>query len=71
MRRVKKFVEQKRRETEEQITKQQTPTAVDEPFVHFLQGRLEAFTVLSHYIDRLEEEDKLLNGAGSAFSPQG
>ena len=71
MRRVKRFVQTKKRETEEQIAKQGKGSPPDEPLMHLLEGRLEAFNLLSRYLDRLEEEDILLNGSGSAFSPQG
>ena len=71
MRRVKRFVQAKKRETEAQIAKQCNGRAPDELLVHTLEGRLEAYKVLAHYLDRLEEEDVLLNGSASAFSPQG
>ena len=72
MRRVKRFVQAKKRETESQIAKQGNgKRPPDELCVHMLEGRLEAYTLLAHYLDRLEEEDVLLNGSASAFSPQG
>jgi hypothetical protein len=71
MRRVKRFVQTKKRQTEAQIAKQGNGTPPDEQFIRFLEGRLEAFKLLVHYLDRLEEEEILLNGSASAFSPQG
>lgn len=71
MRRVKRFVQTKKRETEEQLAKQGNGNPPDEPLMQLLEGRLEAFKLLSRYLDRLEEEDILLNGSASAFSPQG
>jgi hypothetical protein len=71
MRRVKRFVQTKKRETEAQIAKQGNGRPPDELLVHMLEGRLEAYKLLTHYLDRLEEEDVLLSGSASAFSPQG
>jgi hypothetical protein len=73
MRRVKRFVKTKKRETEAQIAKQgkRNGKPPDELLTHMLEGRLEAYKLLAHYLDRLEEEDVLLNGSASAFSPQG
>lgn len=71
MRRVKRFVQAKKRETESQIAKQGNGKPPDELLVHMLEGRLEAYKLLALYVDRLEEEDVLLNGSASAFSPQG
>jgi hypothetical protein len=71
MRRVKRFVKTKRRETEALIARQGNGSPRDELLAHVLEGRLEAFSLLAHYLDRLEEEDVLLNGSASAFSPQG
>ncbi len=71
MRRVKRFVQTKKRETEALIAKQGNGSPRDELFAHMLEGRLEAFRLLAHYLDRLEEEEILLSGSASAFSPQG
>ncbi len=71
MRRVKRFVRTKKRETEALLAKQRNGGPKDEPFAHLLEGRLEAFRLLVHYLDRLEEEEVLLSGSTSAFSPQG
>ena len=71
MRRVKRFVQTKKRETEAQIARQYNGRPPDELVVHMLQGRLDAYKVLAHYLDRLEEEDVLVAGSASAFSPQG
>jgi hypothetical protein len=71
MRRVKRFVEQQRRETEAKIARQGNGSPPGAPSLSFLEGRLEALNVMAHYIDRLEEKDVLLNGSASAFSPQG
>ena len=71
MRRVKRFVQTKKRETEAQIAKQYNGRPPDELLVHMLEGRLEAYKVLAPSLDRLEEEDVRLNGSASAFSPQG
>jgi hypothetical protein len=71
MRRVKRFVQTKKRETEAQIAKQSNGKPPDELLVRMLEGRLEAYKLLAQYLDRLEEEDVLINGSASAFSPQG
>lgn len=71
MHRVKRFVQTKKRETEAQIAKSCNGGPPDELLVQMLEGRLEAYRVLSHYLDRLEEEDVLVTGSASAFSPQG
>ena len=71
MRRVKRFVQTKKRETEAQIARQSNGKPPDETMMRLLQGRLEAFKLLGHYLDRLEEEDILVSGSASAFSPQG
>lgn len=71
MRRVRKFLQTKKRETEMQIAQQNNGGPPDEQIMQWLQGRLEAFTLLGYYLDRLEEEDILRNGSASAFSPQG
>jgi hypothetical protein len=71
MRRVKRFVQAKKRETEALIAKQHNGGPRDEPFAQLLEGRLEAFRLMAHYLDRLEEEEVLLSGSASAFSPQG
>jgi len=71
MRRVKNFVDQEIRETEAKIANRGSKTVRGAPPLSFLEGRLEALTLLSHYIDRLEERDIMRNGSASAFSPQG
>jgi hypothetical protein len=71
MRRVKRFVEQQRRETEAEIARRGNGSPPGAPSLSFLEGKLEALKLMVHYIDRLEEEDVLLNGSASAFSPQG
>ena len=71
MRRVKRFVQTKKRETEEQLAKQGNGNPPDELLMRTLEGRLQAFNLISHYIDRLEEQDILLKGSVCAFSPQG
>ena len=71
MRRVKRFVQTKKRETEAQIAKQGNGKTHDELLARMLEGRLEAYKLLAQYLDRLEEEDVLINGSASAFSPQG
>jgi hypothetical protein len=71
MRRIKRFVQTKKRETEAQISRQRRASPRDELLMRSLEGRFEAFKLLEHYLDRLEEEDILLNGSVSAFSPQG
>ena len=71
MRRVRRFLQIKKRETEAQIAEQDNGRPPDALLMHTLQGRLEAFKLLVHYLDRLEEEEILLNGSASAFSPQG
>ena len=71
MRKIKRFVQTKKRETEAQIARQYNRRPPDELLVHMLEGRLEAYRVLAHYLDRLEEEEVLVNGSASAFSPQG
>ncbi len=71
MRRVRRFLQAKKRETEAQITKQGNGGSPDELIMRSLKGRLEAFELLAHYLDRLEEEEVLLSGSASAFSPQG
>jgi hypothetical protein len=71
MRKIKRFVQTKKRETEAQIARQCNGRPPDELLVHMLEGRLEAYKVLAHYLDRLEEQEVLVNGSASAFSPQG
>ena len=71
MRRIKRFVQEKKRETEAHIAKQCNGRPPDELLLHTLEGRLEAYKVLGRYLDRLEEEEVLLTGSASAFSPQG
>ena len=71
MRRLKRFVQMKKRETEALIAKQGNGSPPDELLVHLLAGRLEAYKLVTHYMDRLEEEEILLKGSASAFSPQG
>jgi hypothetical protein len=71
MRRVKNFIEQERRETEARIANRGRNPSRGAPSLSFLEGRLEALNLLSHYIDRLEEKDIMRNGSASAFSPQG
>ena len=71
MRRLKRFVEQQRRETQARMHRRRSRPAQDAASQGFLQGKLEALDSLSRYIDHLEEQDALLNGSASAFSPQG
>jgi hypothetical protein len=71
VRRLKRFVEQQRRETQARLHRQSSRPAQDAASQGFLQGKLEALDLLSRYIDHLEEQDALLNGSASAFSPQG
>lgn len=71
MRRVRRFVQTKKRETESQIAEQGNGRPPDELLLNMLEGRLEAYKLLAHYLDCLEEEDVLLSGSASAFSPQG
>ena len=71
MRRVKRFLQTKKRETEAQIAEQGSNGPPDDLLMRSLEGRLEAFKLLTRYVDRLEEEEILLNGSASAFSPQG
>lgn len=71
MHRVKRFVEQQRRETEARISRRGTGSSPGTPSLSFLQGRLEALKLTSRYIDHLEEKEVLLNGTASTFSPQG
>ncbi len=71
MQKLKQFVQIKKRETAAQIARRSNKKPSDEAFIRLLQGRLEAFDLMVHYLDRLEEEEILLNGSASAFSPQG
>jgi hypothetical protein len=71
MRRIKRFVQVKKRETQSQIARQCNGNPPDELVVRLLEGRLEAFRLLEHYLDRLEEEEILASGSASAFSPHG
>ncbi len=71
VRRLKRFVEQQKKETEARLHRQSRQPTPEEPSPGFLQGKLEALDLLSHYIDHLEEQDLLLKGSASAFSPQG
>lgn len=71
MRRVKRFVQTKKREVEEELAKLDNGSPPDELLMRTLEGRLEAFELISSYLERLEEQDILLKGSGSAFSPQG
>jgi hypothetical protein len=71
MHRVKRFVQTKKRETEEELAKQGNGSPPDELLIHMLEGRLEAFRLMARYLDQLEEQDILLKGSVSAFSPQG
>jgi hypothetical protein len=71
MRRVKRFAQAMKRETEAQISQQRNASPPDVWLIRFLEGRLEAFDLLERYLDRLEEEDVLVHGSASAFSPQG
>ncbi len=71
MHRVRRFVQANKRETEALIARQRNGGPRDELTAHLLEGRLEAFRLMNHYLDRLEEEDVLLRGGASAFSPQG
>jgi hypothetical protein len=71
MHRLKRFIEQEKRLTEARIARQGSEAESREPSLEFLEGRLEVLNLLSHAIDRLQEEEILLSGAGSAFSPQG
>lgn len=71
MRRLKQFVQIKKRETAAQIVRRSSGKPSDESLNRLLQGRLEAFELMVHYLERLEEEEILLNGSASAFSPQG
>jgi len=71
MRRLKRFLEQQKRETEARLQGRSSEPAPDDPAPEFLAGRLEALDALARYIDHLEEQDVLINGSASAFSPQG
>ena len=71
MRRVRTFLQAKKRETEAQIAKQGNGRPPNELLMRSLEGRLEAFELLTRYLDRVEEEEVLLSGSPSAFSPQG
>ena len=71
MRRIRRFLQDKKRETREQIAKQGNGRPHDQLLLRSLEGRLEAFELLTRYLDRLEEEEVLLSGSASAFSPQG
>ena len=71
MRRVRRFLQAKKRETEAQIAEQGSNGPPDDLLMRSLEGRLEAFKLLTRYLDRLEEEEILLHGSASAFSPQG
>ena len=71
MLRLKQFLQIKKRETATQIARRSNKKPSDEALIRLLQGRLEAFDLMVNYLDRLEEEETLLNGSATAFSPQG
>ncbi len=69
--RVRRYVQTMIRQTEAQISEHRNASPPDLWLIRFLEGRLEAFHFLECYLDRLDEEDVLLHGSASAFSPQG